>query len=247
MSLTVTKAVWKHSKAKLNARLVLLALADYASEEKVKRGDAAIAYPSQQTLADMCGCSRSTVELALVALEEAGEIERTGTRHWGKYRGSVEYEVLPAVDLLDDDLTDLRSPDLTDSRSPRDDEDPYLTDSRGLPDRSSELPDRFSAVPDRPVGHKPVVNPVVDPVVLTGSRRRDVLPSDSTEGKDSHSLDADEVRQREKQRLGEQEGLRKELAILRAKVPSASGEYLARVERSIRMLEDQLPAEAVAA
>lgn len=165
MSITVTKAVWKHSKATGNARLVLLALADFVVEEKIRRGEPALAWPSQQTLADMCGCSRSTVELALAALAKAGESRDTTERHWGKYRGTVEWEVLPGVDLTDsesghDDMTDSRSggqvgeDDLTDSGDDLTDSRQHLTDSGDLP--------------DRPVGHKPVVNPVVNPAVEPG-------------------------------------------------------------------------------
>jgi Helix-turn-helix domain len=182
MGYLVTKAAWEHSRAKGNARLVLLALADQVIDEKVRAGAEPLAWPSQSTLSRMCGCSRSTVELALAQLVKLGEIRDTGTRHHGRYRGTVEWEVLPDVDLFaGDDLTDSRSgdekesrlgaADLTENRSPRPDltesrsgEAPRpsgeghaiddLTDSRrDLTDLGDDLTDSRRR-PDRPVGHK---------------------------------------------------------------------------------------------
>lgn len=156
MSLVVTKAIWRHSSARGNARLTLLALADHVIEEKVRRGDPALAWPSQSTLAAMCRCSRSTIELALANLSRGGEIRDTGVRHWGKYRGTTEWEVLPGVDLFDD-VTEARSPAVaqTDSRSGGAVGDGHLTDSRiDLTDSRRHLTDSAGR-PDRPIGHKP--------------------------------------------------------------------------------------------
>jgi len=181
MSITVTKQVWRYSKATGNKRLVLLALADFAIEEKVLRGEPALVWPSQQTVADMCGCSRSTVELAVEWLTKAGEIVPTGNRRWGKYRGTVEYEVLPDLDLLFE-LTENES---TDNRSSNEEEVEGevvdLTDSQDDLTDSGELADRFTPLADRPIGHNPVVNAVVvNPVVKQGPSpsARDVLSTE---------------------------------------------------------------------
>lgn len=163
MAITVVEAAWEHSTAKGNRLLALLALAKFASEEQVQRGYPALAFPSQATLARMCRCERSTIQLALEGLQQSGEIRDTGERHWGKYRGTVEWEVLPNIDfetgenLTEDQAPDFRSDkrDLTDLPLPRDRSADDLTD---LP-----LP------PDRQVGHKPVVEPVVEQEVRTGS------------------------------------------------------------------------------
>ena len=112
MALTALQAVWEHSKATGNARLVLLALAEHVNEQRIKAGYPWEAWPSQSTLARMCGCSRSTIQLALEKLVELGEIADTGER---RKRGIIAWEiVLEASDLTDsesghDDMTDSRS------------------------------------------------------------------------------------------------------------------------------------------
>jgi hypothetical protein len=165
MAVTVTRAVWQHSKSKGNHLLVLLALADFVGEEKVQRGAPALAFPSQATLAEMCRCQRSTVQLALEALKGADEIRDTGERHWGRYRGTVEWEVLPSVDLFAADVTEIQAPE---NRSG----DVGVADLTDLPPR----PDRFTSDltdlpprPDRQIGHKPVKEPVRKPVNKAGS------------------------------------------------------------------------------
>lgn len=110
MAISVSKAVWKCSGAKGNSLLVLLALADFVFEETLDEVGEALAWPSQSTLADRCNCSRSTVELALRALAEEGEIEDTGDRRGGRYRGTTVWSILPGV-VFDDGLADDEEPD----------------------------------------------------------------------------------------------------------------------------------------
>lgn len=69
MSVKAMSWVWEHSAAKSTARLVLLALADHAGHDG---GDA---WPSVGRLADRCGMSERTVQVALRQLVDLGEIE----------------------------------------------------------------------------------------------------------------------------------------------------------------------------
>lgn len=75
--------VWEQSRAKGSARLVLLALADHAG------ADGGDAYPSVRRLACRCGVSERTVQEALKALAELGEITvdaNAGPRGVNRYR-----------------------------------------------------------------------------------------------------------------------------------------------------------------
>ena len=99
ISLTVFDAICMHSQARGNARLALVMLARFVSEEKVRAGQPALAHPSIDTLAELCCCSHRTVEAALAKLSADGEIHRTGRRMFGRYRGTIEYELLPGVSL----------------------------------------------------------------------------------------------------------------------------------------------------
>lgn len=72
MSIKAMGAVWEHSRQTLGARLVALALADYAHD------DGSNAYPSIATLARKAHMSERNVQYALRRLEQAGEIERQG-------------------------------------------------------------------------------------------------------------------------------------------------------------------------
>lgn len=73
--------VWEHSQATLGARLVLLALADYAHD------DGGGAYPSMDSLADKAKMTKRNVQLAMRRLEAMGEIVAegyhvSGARQW---------------------------------------------------------------------------------------------------------------------------------------------------------------------
>lgn len=139
MGILVTRAVWKHSAAKGNQLLVLLALADRVFDQRIEE-EGAIAWPSQSTLSKQCNCARSTVEEALKGLAEDGEILDTGQRASGKYRGTVMWEVLPGVNFSD----------LTENRS--DDRNPVMTDlPADLTDLPADLTDSRRDLTDRPV------------------------------------------------------------------------------------------------
>lgn len=69
MSISVSTVVWKRSKQKGNALLVLLALADYANDKKQE-----LAWPSVSTLASKVRLSERQVQRILPALAESGEL-----------------------------------------------------------------------------------------------------------------------------------------------------------------------------
>lgn len=73
MSFLITRHIWDHTPQKGNAKLVLLALADFAN-------DKGLAWPSIPTVARKTGLSTRQVKRVLPKLEEAGEIhiERSG-------------------------------------------------------------------------------------------------------------------------------------------------------------------------
>jgi hypothetical protein len=137
VSLDLQKMVWDDPEPKGAALTVLLLLASYVPHERWMRGEAALAWPSQNTIARKCNCRRSTVQLALEELQRLGKIKDTGMR---KTRRSVVWELYPSDapvltdqksshDMTDDESSgststiDLTDPaiDLTDSR-------PDLTD-----------------------------------------------------------------------------------------------------------------------
>jgi Helix-turn-helix domain len=68
MSVAMLSRVWKHSKARLGDRLVLLALADFAD-------DAGEAWPSVETLAKKSRLSERETRYALRRLERSGELK----------------------------------------------------------------------------------------------------------------------------------------------------------------------------
>jgi hypothetical protein len=106
----------------------------------------------------MCGCSRSTIQLALEKLVELGEIADTGER---RKRGTIAWEIV----LDGPDLTDSESghDDMTDSRSGSEGREGDLTDSR------DDLTDSRPR-PDRRVGNEPEVEPEEEePEDRTGS------------------------------------------------------------------------------
>jgi helix-turn-helix protein len=211
MALSASLAVWKHSKAKGNERLVLLALADHVNEERLQAGYPWEAWPSQPTLAAWCHCSRSTVQLALAALTEREEIRDTGAR---KLRGTIVWELL--------------LPDLTENRSGGDAPSPDLTDSPyDLTDSGDDLTEN-RASPDRPVGNEPEGTQKEEP---------EKKPSPSPSGQGGRSLffddndnsnpvppPAEQEAPKAKellQRRVERESLQSELAILEGQLPTS--------------------------
>jgi len=76
MSIEVMRYVWKHSKSKANARLMLLAIADIANDN----GDA---YPGVDKLGAKCNISRRCAQDVIQELERLGELfvyENVGTK-----------------------------------------------------------------------------------------------------------------------------------------------------------------------
>lgn len=138
MSVLAQGIVFDHSRSKGAARLVLLCLASYVAHEKWQRGEPPVAYPSQTTIARKCNCSRSTVERALIELQELGEIVDTRDR-W--HRGTVIWEL--ALDALRTDEVLGGPANLTDPGSGADPRHGNLTDPGGadLTDPGGDLTD----------------------------------------------------------------------------------------------------------
>jgi DNA-binding transcriptional MocR family regulator len=251
MALTATKAVWKHSEATGNARLVLLALADHVNEQRVQVGDPWEAWPSQNTLARICNCSRSSVKRALEELRELGEIEDTGER---KLRGTVVYEILP--DLLPDmahsgpggaaENVDLAhsAPDLAHSGTDLAHSEDYLAHS-GPP-------------PGSTVNHKPEENQKLEPEERTRREHRSAPPAAETDdvsspvsdngadpnNPDSTDLPADpqvtQAKQPQACREAEENEILDELAGLRDELADAQGLEREAVHEQISLREAEL-------
>jgi hypothetical protein len=68
LSVKVMTWVWEHSRSKLSARLVLLAIADHAN------GDGVDAFPSMAQLAHKTGLSERGVQMAVAELVRLGEL-----------------------------------------------------------------------------------------------------------------------------------------------------------------------------
>ncbi len=82
MSLKWTQAVWEHSRSRMGARLVLLALADHADES-------GLCWPSTDRLAAMAGIDARSVRRCINDLIELGELwtdGRRGGNHSTHYR-----------------------------------------------------------------------------------------------------------------------------------------------------------------
>lgn len=77
MSVKLMNRVWKHSRAKGTARLVLLAIADHCSAD-------GIAWPSLSRLASYVNVDRSNVIRAINGLVDDGELVRVGRGSKGK-------------------------------------------------------------------------------------------------------------------------------------------------------------------
>jgi hypothetical protein len=110
MSIEVTNAVWKYSKATGRARLVLLAIADHQGEIG--------AWPSISTIAKMVNASERSVQRDIKDLEASGEliveIQNAPTNR--QYKSNLYWVNLPGVTEMhsgvtnsDSGVTDLAS------------------------------------------------------------------------------------------------------------------------------------------
>jgi len=88
MSVKLMNRVWKHSRAKGTARLVLLAIADHCNT-------AGVAWPSLTRLASYVNVDRRNVIMAVNRLIEMGELERIKT---GKTGVATTYKVVLTSD-----------------------------------------------------------------------------------------------------------------------------------------------------
>ena len=93
MSIPLTNAVWKHSKQKSGALIVLLAIADYANDE----GNA---WPAVPTLARKARMSKRNVQRWVRALQRDGELKVL--RNEGR-RGTNIYKICLPVAKADND------------------------------------------------------------------------------------------------------------------------------------------------
>lgn len=87
MSVSIMSAVFKHSKATLGSRLVLLAIADCANDD-------ALAWPNVKTLAGKCRLSERETQYCLRKLEELGELKITARKKENGGWQSSLYEIL---------------------------------------------------------------------------------------------------------------------------------------------------------
>lgn len=157
MSLDLQKQVWDDPEPRGAALTVLLLLASYVPHERWKRGEAALAWPSQNTIARKCNCERSTVQRALEDLQKLGKIKDTGMR---KTRRSIVWELYPAEGIPDfktgaelaasferGDLTDGgSSDDMAEDRSGGEGHSLHLTDpADDLTDPRGDLTDGGSS------------------------------------------------------------------------------------------------------
>lgn len=84
VSVRISRSVWKKAPQKGNALLVLLCLADHATDE-------GLAWPSESTLSRECRCSLTAVKVAIKKLLKDGDIQhiqKGGTFRGGKWTHS---------------------------------------------------------------------------------------------------------------------------------------------------------------
>lgn len=89
MSIEAYGRVWKYSRARGTARVVLLAIADHANAEGGN------AYPSVRRIAEMANVCQRSVQNALASLRESGELvavarHRSGTTIYRLSLGNQE-------------------------------------------------------------------------------------------------------------------------------------------------------------
>jgi len=153
MSVTASNAVFDYSRSKGAGRLVLLALAKHVNEQKLEQYEEALAWPSQNTMARLCNCSRSTVQRGLDSLVAIGEIKDTGER---RTRDTVVWEILIENMRVRHDLTHPGSgqANLTQDGSGEGSEGDDLTHpARDLTDSGDDLTHPASS-PDSTLNHK---------------------------------------------------------------------------------------------
>lgn len=95
MGVEVVKAARKHSDAAGSAFAVLVYLADRVYDERIEENHAALAWPSQATIARDTRWSDRTVARALKELAALGEIEDTEMRRGRPHQETVVWAVLP--------------------------------------------------------------------------------------------------------------------------------------------------------
>lgn len=95
MGVQVVKAAREHSDATGSAFAVLVYLADRVHDERIEENLAALAWPSQGTIARDTRWSDRTVARALKELVALGEIEDTEERRGPPHRETVVWAVLP--------------------------------------------------------------------------------------------------------------------------------------------------------
>jgi len=92
MSIEVSNAVWRHSKATGRTKLILLAIADHQGEQG--------AWPSISTLAKMTNSSERSIKRDIQDLQAMGElkVEVQKAPMSGKYKTNLYWVTLPDID-----------------------------------------------------------------------------------------------------------------------------------------------------
>ncbi len=109
MSIAVMTRVWKHSRAKGSALLLLLAIADHAD-------DAGVAYPSVTTLATKIRMTRRNAGKLIAALEAMGELRIEGESDYKTHLFRVMTGDGFQPDLPKDSAKSVRTANANDSR-----------------------------------------------------------------------------------------------------------------------------------
>ena len=113
MSIKVMTAVWEHGPKNSTQRFVLLALADYASD------DGRNTYPAVETLAAKCALSERTVIRALEALIHDGYLVRRRRKDTTNlYQIVIDRLHQPVDDKLSPTVSDNLTPTVSDKMSP---------------------------------------------------------------------------------------------------------------------------------
>ena len=156
MSVRVSDAVYKHSRAELGARLVLLAIADTADPDGV-------AWCDQTTIAAMQRLAVSTVKRSIVELVALGELEiRTAQR--GRRRINVYRVMLPGLSEVNYDRLPfaLKEPFTTSQSDTSSEITPEATRSQSEKDEVSSSASTRSQSASR-VKEDPPYDPSLDP------------------------------------------------------------------------------------
>lgn len=100
MSIQIMTLVWKYSKLKGSALLLLLAIADNANTETK------LAWPSMEYLAKKTRLSRRQVIRLISIIEQSGELEVLRSARFNRYRIHIDGDILSPSNKNDSDISE---------------------------------------------------------------------------------------------------------------------------------------------